>query len=88
MYKRQENKQTTNEIDKLSVADSSEIAGCNLVITDAEGNEIISWTSGDKDSVKVLVTEKDGYCNLKYSFDEKGNLHAVSYTHLFVIRGI
>ena len=78
---RKENKQTTNEIDKLSVADSSEIAGCNLVITDAEGNEIISWTSGDKDSVKVSVTEKDGYCNLKYSFDEKGNLHVGGLLH-------
>ena len=31
---RKENKQTTNEIDKLSVEDSSEIAGCNLVITE------------------------------------------------------
>ena len=78
---RKENKQTTNEIDKLSVADSSEIAGCNLVITDAEGKEIISWTSGDKDSVKVSVTEKDGYCNLKYSFDEKGNLHVGGLLH-------
>ena len=78
---RKENKQTTNENDKLSVADSSEIAGCNLVITDAEGNEIISWTSGDKDSVKVSVTEKDGYCNLKYSFDEKGNLHVGGLLH-------
>ena len=78
---RKENKQTTNEIDKLSVADSSEIAGCNLVITDAEGKEIISWTSGDKDSVKVSVTEKDGYCNLKYSFDEKGNLRVGGLLH-------
>ena len=78
---RKENKQTTNEIDKLSVADSSEIAGCNLVITDAEGKEIISWTSGDKDSVKVSVTDKDGYCNLKYSFDEKGNLHVEGLLH-------
>ena len=78
---RKENKQTTNEIDKLSVADSSEIAGCNLVITDDEGKEIISWTSGDKDSVKVSVTEKDGYCNLKYSFDEKGNLHVGGLLH-------
>ena len=78
---RKENKQTTNEIDKLSVEDSSEIAGCNLVITDAEGKEIISWTSGDKDSVKVSVTEKDGYCNLKYSFDEKGNLRVGGLLH-------
>ena len=37
--------------------------------------------SGDKDSVKVSVTEKDGYCNLKYSFDEKGNLHVGGLLH-------
>ena len=43
-------------------------------ITDASGKKVISWTSGDKDSVKVYVTEKDGYQNFKYSFDEKGNL--------------
>ena len=42
--------------------------------TDASGKKVISWTSGDKDSVKVYVTEKDGYQNFKYSFDEKGNL--------------
>ena len=43
-------------------------------ITDASGKKVISWTSGDKYSVKVYVTEKDGYQNFKYSFDEKGNL--------------
>ena len=76
-----ENKQTTNEIDKLSVADSTELAGCDLIITDSEGKEIISWTSGDKDSVKVFVTEKDGYQNFKYSFDKKGNLHVGGLFH-------
>lgn len=76
-----QNKQTSNEIDKLSVADSTELAGCDLVITDAEGKEIISWTSGDKDSVKVFVSEKDGYQNLTYSFDEKGNLHVNGLLH-------
>lgn len=75
------NKQTTNEISKLSVADSKELAGCDLVITDATGKEIISWTSGDKDSVKVFVTEADGYANVKYFFDETGNLHVGGLLH-------
>lgn len=61
-------------VSKVGVTGSKEIAGCKLEITDATGKKIISWTSGDKDSVKVYVTEKDGYQNFKYSFDEKGNL--------------
>lgn len=69
-----ENTQTTNVVSKVGVTGSKEIAGCKLEITDATGKKIISWTSGDKDSVKVYVTEKDGYQNFKYSFDEKGNL--------------
>jgi hypothetical protein len=76
-----QNKQTTNEIDKLSVADSKELSGCGLVITDASGKKIISWTSGDKDSVKVFVSEADGYVNLKYSFDKTGNLHVGGLLH-------
>ena len=75
------NKQTTNEIDKVSVADSKELAGCNLRITDGAGKEIISWTSGNRDSVKVSVTPEDGYQNLKYSFDENGNLHVGGLFH-------
>lgn len=69
-----ENIQTTNVVSKVGVTGSKEITGCKLEITDATGKKIISWTSGDKDSVKVYVTEKDGYQNFKYSFDEKGNL--------------
>ena len=75
------NKQTTNEIDKVSVADSKELAGCNLRITDGAGKEVISWTSGNRDSVKVSVTPEDGYQNLKYSFDENGNLHVGGLFH-------
>ena len=61
-------------VSKVDVTGSKEVDGCKLEITDASGKKIISWTSGDKDSVKVYVTEKDGYQNFKYSFDEKGNL--------------
>ncbi len=76
-----ENKQTTNEVDKVSAAGSGEVDGCGLVIADSEGKEIVSWVSGDKDSVKVSVTEADGYTNLKTSFDENGNLHVGGLFH-------
>ena len=75
-----ENRQTTNEVDKVSAAGSGEIDGCELVITDPEGNEIIRWISGDKDSVKVSETAQ-GYVNLKTSFDENGNLHVGGLFH-------
>lgn len=75
-----ENKQTTNEVDKVSAAGSEEIDGCELVITDPEGNEIVRWISGDKDSVKVSETAQ-GYANLKTSFDENGNLHIGGLFH-------
>ena len=63
------------------LGNSNALSSNILDTNNAEGNEIISWTSGDKDSVKVSVTEKDGYCNLKYSFDEKGNLHVGGLLH-------
>ncbi len=69
-----ENTQTTNVVSKVDVTGSKKVDGCKLEITDASGKKVISWTSGDKDSVKVYVTEKDGYQNFKYLFDEKGNL--------------
>lgn len=69
-----ENTQTTNVVSKVDVTGSKEVDGCKLEITGASGKKVISWTSGDKDSVKVYVTEKDGYQNFKYSFDEKENL--------------
>ena len=75
-----ENKQTTNEVDKVSAAGSEEIDGCELVITDPEGNEIVRWISGDKDSVRVSETAR-GYVNLKTSFDENGNLHVGGLFH-------
>lgn len=74
------NRQTTNEVDKLSAAGSGEVDGCTLVLTDPQGNEIIRWISGDKDSVKVSGTAQ-GYINLKTSFDENGNLHIGGLFH-------
>ena len=60
-------------VSKVDVTGSKEVDGCKLEITGASGKKVISWTSGDKDSVKVYVTEKDGYQNFRYSFDKKEN---------------
>lgn len=67
-----ENVQTTNEISKISATGGKEVDGCALVITGQNGEKIISWISGDKDSVKIH-TKKD-YVNLNSSMDTKGNL--------------
>ncbi|HAV90075.1 MAG TPA: hypothetical protein DCW44_02220 [Eubacterium sp.] len=76
-----DNTQTTNEIDKVNAAGSKEVDGCKLKITDKDGKDIISWTSGDKNSVKIFVTDEDGYRNLKYTFDELGNIHVGGLFH-------
>lgn len=82
-----ENTQTEVEIDKMIIASSIELPNCHLVVTDKDNNEIISWISGNADS--VVITEKAeelGYKNLTASIDEKGNiivnglLHDMEYT--------
>ncbi len=79
------NQQTSVEIDKTSVTGSEEIPGCQLQITDAAGEKIVSWISGDKDSIKF--TNKDlETCNLKYSMTDSNHLvigglkHDTEYT--------
>lgn len=70
-----ENDQTTVEIDKLTLAGSKELPGCKLLISDTEGHVIISWTSGDASSTRLLSTAAAlGYRNLAASMTEKGNL--------------
>lgn len=82
-----ENTQTEVEIDKKIIASSIELPNCHLVVTDKDNNEIISWISGNADS--VVITEKAeelGYKNLSESIDENGNiivkglLHDMEYT--------
>ena len=82
-----ENTQTEVEIDKMIIASSIELPNCHLVVTDKDNNEIISWISGNAES--VVITEKAeelGYKNLSASIDEKGNiivnglLHDMEYT--------
>lgn len=76
-----ENRQTTNEIDKISITNAKEVTGCALSVSDDAGKEIVSWVSGMPDSVKVSAGEQDGYCNLKTTFDENGNLHIGGLLH-------
>ena len=38
------------------IASSVEIPNCHLKISDENGNEIVSWITGDKDS--IIVNEK------------------------------
>ncbi|MCR5836377.1 MAG: hypothetical protein K6G88_07715 [Lachnospiraceae bacterium] len=57
--------QTEVIVDKMMIASSKEVEGCHLKITDTEGNEIISWITGDKNSIKLNenLTEL-GYSNV------------------------
>lgn len=77
-----ENTQTTTTISKTSVANSEELAGCELQITDTEGNVIISWVSGNNDSIQL--NEKlgsMGYRNVSAIVDEKGSLKINGLLH-------
>ena len=67
--------QTEVEIDKRMIASSLEIAGCKLKITDSKNREIVSWISGDNESVKVAENLAElGYSNLKTEMTKEGNL--------------
>ncbi|MCI8365367.1 MAG: hypothetical protein HFG34_10550 [Eubacterium sp.] len=75
-----ENLATEAEIDKLTLAGAEELAGCGMKITDSEGNEILSWVSGDRGSIRINDKLKTlGYVNFRAEMSEKGNL---------VIRGL
>lgn len=81
------NTKTVTEIDKMMVASSVEVPGCHLAVTDKEGNDIVTWISGDKDSVVITENAVElGYENLSVAMNEKGNiivyglLHDMRYT--------
>lgn len=82
-----ENTQTNTVISKTSVTNSEELPGCELQIIDATGSAIVSWISGDKDSIKLNEELKEmGYRNVTAVLDEKGAvqinglLHDTTYT--------
>lgn len=76
-----ENTQTTTIISKTAVTNSEELAGCELQITDAAGNVIVKWTSGNAESIVLNdKLESMGYRNVTAVPDEKG---AVQINGLF-----
>lgn len=82
-----DNTQTNTVISKKSITGSEELPGCELQITDATGSAIVSWISGDKDSIKLNEKlEEMGYRNVSASLNEDGSLqinglfHDVTYT--------
>ncbi len=67
--------QTETVISKRIIASSVEIKDCHLKISDENGNEIISWISGDISSVKLNENlKKMGYSNVHV---EKDNDYAL-----------
>ena len=78
---RAENTQTTTTISKTAVTNSEELAGCELQITDAAGNVIVKWASGNAESIVLNdKLESMGYRNVTAVPDEKG---AVQINGLF-----
>ena len=76
------NEQTEVEVDKLMIASSVEIPNCHLKISDENGNEIVSWITGDKDS--IIVNEKleeMGYFNFEAKMNENGNIKINGLLH-------
>ena len=78
--------QTEIEVDKLMIAGSVEIPDCHLKISDTDGNEIVSWITGDKDSIKVNEKLPEmGYSNFEAKMNENismkinGLLHDKEY---------
>lgn len=78
--------QTEVEVDKLMIASSVEIPDCHLKISDTDGNKIVSWITGDKDSIRINEKLSEmGYVNFDANMDEdisikvKGLLHDKEY---------
>lgn len=72
--------QTETVISKRMIASSVEIKDCHLRISDENGNEIISWVSGDISSVKLNENfKKMGYSNV---YVEKDNDYALKINGL------
>ena len=67
--------QTETVISKRMIASSVEIKNCHLKISDENGNEIVSWITGDISSVKLNEKiDEMGYDNVRV---EKGDGYAV-----------
>lgn len=68
------NKATEVNLSKVKLTDNTELAGASLKVIDDKGNEIISWVSGNADSIKITdKADELGYRNLRATM-ENGNL--------------
>ena len=68
------NKSTEVNLSKVKLTDSTELAGASLKVNDNKGNEIISWISGNADSIKITDKANElGYRNLRATM-ANGNL--------------
>lgn len=68
------NKATEVNLSKVKLTDSTELAGASLKVIDDKGNEIISWVSGNADSIKITdKADELGYRNLRATM-VNGNL--------------
>lgn len=60
------NKATEVNLSKVKLTDNTELAGASLKVIDDKGNEIISWISGNADSIKITDKAYElGYRNLR-----------------------
>lgn len=76
------NTQTTTTISKTSVTNSEELAGCELQITDTEGNVIVNWVSGNAESIVINDSlETMDYRNVTASVNENGSLQINGLLH-------
>lgn len=68
------NKATEVNLSKVKFTDNTELAGASLKVIDDKGNEIISWVSGNADSIKITdKADELGYRNLRATM-VNGNL--------------
>ena len=68
------NKSTEIKLSKVKLTGSTELAGASLKVSDVNGNEIISWISGNADSIKITdKADELGYRNLRATM-VNGNL--------------
>jgi len=76
------NTETEVQIDKLMIASSVEVDNCHLKICDTDGNEIVSWITGDKESIKVNDELFEmGYLNFDACIDENNSIKVKGLLH-------
>lgn len=70
----QKNVQSISEFSKLDLVGSKELKNCELKISEG-ANDIITWTSGNSESIKITDKAVElGYINLYAEMNPKGNL--------------